>query len=86
VTKIKKNKYFELDCVVGFVVVVTGFGVIGFDIGLRSTHLSSSDPSAQCLMPSHLLSLLTQAPYLHRNVYFGHLKFNNLVEHNIYCI
>ncbi|KAE9526708.1 hypothetical protein AGLY_013356 [Aphis glycines] len=57
------------NCVIGFgfVVVVTGLGVIGSDIGLRSTHLSSSDPSAHCLMPSHLLSLVTQAPYLHRN-------------------
>lgn len=61
------NRYIILlDCVVGLVVVVVV--VITDVVGLL--HLSSSDPSAHCFMPSHLLSLLTQAPYLHWYVYF----------------
>jgi len=41
---------------------VVGFGFVGPGVVLGPGHFSSSDPSAHCLMPSHLLSLLTQAP------------------------
>jgi hypothetical protein len=75
------NKYFLVVCVWSITGITVGTGEL-----LGTWHISSSDPSTQCLTPSHLLSLLTQAPYLHRKVYFWHLKFKNLVKYDSYFI
>lgn len=61
-----------IDCVVNSVLDGTTVGGLGFEIGFVG-HCCSSEPSTQFLTPLHLPSLLIQAPYLHLNVYFGHL-------------
>jgi len=63
--------------VIGFGFAVSGFlgiELVNVDIKVELVHFSSSEPSAHCSMPSHIFSLLIQAPYLHLNVYCaGHL-------------